>query len=171
LIAMIVVNLILLGIAGLALWKGGRPERYGTIIYGVSWAATLLLSLAMNRHSSLYLYAIFIADFVVAIGFLFVALRFSNTWLALAMIAQGFSSAAHAYRLDDDQVPLIVQGIPVWQAVINIMSLVVIFAILMGTLTTWRRRVVAARGGKPKKNDKLWTKIERPAPVEAAEAT
>ena len=163
----VIVNLVMLGIVGLALWKGGLAERWGVAIYGLSWAATLLLSAVLDHYSSVYLYAVFIADFVIAIGFLVIALRFSNLWLAVCMIAQGFSSAAHAYRLDDSEIPIMVQGIPVWRAVINLMSLVVIAALLLGTLTSWRRRIVRARGGKAKPRANLWSPPRHPPVAEA----
>jgi hypothetical protein len=151
----IIVNLVLLGILGLAFWKGGRAERYGAGLYGLCWIAVSLLFTPVDHYSAVYLYGVYIADFIIAVGFLLIALRFSNLWIALAMIAQGFSAAAHAYRLNDAETMIFYQGIPVWRVVINLTSFVVMAALLLGTLSSWWARAYYAKHGR-----KRWTKVE-----------
>lgn len=141
-IDVIVVNLVMLGIVGLAIWKGGLAERHGAIIYGFFWIAALLVTTLTVTSSPLYMYTILLADWAIAFGFLYLAIRHSNLWIATAMIAQGLSSAAHAYRLEEE-FALSESAIYAWRSAINMLSLIVILSLLFGTLYSWRKRVKA----------------------------
>ena len=163
----IIVNLVLLGILALAFWKGGQAERYGAGLYGLCWMAVELLFIPFDPHSAVYLYGVYIADFIVAVGFLVIALRFSNLWVAIAMIAQGFSAAAHAYRLDDSETMIFYQGIPVWRVVINLTSFVVMGALLFGALSSWAARAYYAKHGKKRwlRSENVWSRTPARLPT------
>jgi amino acid permease len=137
--------LMLLGTGGLAIFKGGRAEREGAILYLVLWLAAMLVPKSDNSQN--FVYIVLIADAAAALGFLWLAIRYSNLWLAGAMIAQGVSFGAHAYRLEDDMVTPKWMGMNVYLMVMNLMSLLVLYLILGGTIASWRRRVLDRRGG------------------------
>jgi amino acid permease len=140
--------LMLLGTCGLAIFKGGRAEREGAILYLVLWLAAMLAPKSDNSQN--FVYIVLIADAAAALGFLWLAIRYSNLWLAGAMIAQGVSFGAHAYRLEDDLVTPKWMGMNVYLMVMNLMSLLVLYLILGGTIASWRRRVREKRAGKSK---------------------
>ena len=166
----LLVNLVLLAILALAFWKGGQAERYGAGLYGACWIAVELLFIPFDSHSPVYLYGVYIADFIVAVGFLVIALRFSNLWAACAMIAQGFSAAAHAYRLDDAETMIYYHGIAVWRVVINLTSLVVMASLLLGTLSSWWARAYYAKHGRKPwvKSENVWSRTPARPPTSAS---
>lgn len=130
----------------LAIFKGGRAERQGAILYLVMWLAAVVTP--VKPGSQLFVYVFLMADAVIAFGFLWLALRFSNLWLAGAMIAQGICFGAHAFRLEDDVVTPRWHGMNIYLLVMNLMSALVLTFILGGTLATWRRRVLERKYGK-----------------------
>lgn len=135
--------LTLLCVTGLAVWKGGRAERQGAILYFVLWLAA---SLIPARHGSLaFIYIFLAADALAAFGFLWLAIRYSNLWLAGAMIAQGICFGAHAFRMEDDVPAPMWLGLNVYFMTMNLMSALVLYLILCGTISTWRARAREAR--------------------------
>lgn len=89
-----------------ALVKGNKPERYGAILRllvgfigaGLAWALALLGVPAAERVPITDLAATGIASF----GFLFIALRYGSSWLALAMVIQGLQFYVDRVFLDND---------------------------------------------------------------------
>jgi hypothetical protein len=142
------LNVSVFGAFALAVFKGGRAEREGAILYVALWLATLLVPAPQGSQS--YVYVTLIADAAAAFGFLWLAIRYSNLWLAGAMIAQGICFGAHAFRLEDDIATPKWHGMNIYIMVINITSAMVIWLLFFGTITTWRRRVRERRQIKPK---------------------
>jgi hypothetical protein len=138
----------LFGAFALAVFKGGRAEREGAILYLALWLATLLVP--APQGSQTYDYVPLIADAAAAFGFLWLAIRYSNLWLAGAMIAQGICFGAHAFRLEDDLVTPKWHGMNIYIMVINITSAMVLWMLFFGTISSWRRRVREKRHIKPK---------------------
>jgi len=149
------VILIYLAIAGmlvtavLALWKGGAPERLGVIIYAVINIVFQVAS-TQDSRSLLYSYETLGADLLIATGFLIVALRYSSLWLAGAMVAQGLATAIHGFHLEDEQInqKLVWMGVNVWIVANNVISSVVFWMLLGGTIATWRNRRRVKRAAK-----------------------
>jgi hypothetical protein len=77
-------------------------------------------------------------DLLVASVYLALAVRYSSLWLATAMVAAGLQSAVHAFRLEDDFETL--NRAVVWALLQNGLFLLMVGAILFGTLASWRRR-------------------------------
>jgi hypothetical protein len=129
-----------IGTAALALWKGGAAERLGVIVY---FSVSLFHMLIRTDPASLmYSYETLLADLVIAAGFLVLALRYSSLWLAGAMVAQGLATAIHGFHLEDEQInqKMIWMGVNVWIVANNVISSVVFWMLLGGTIATWRKR-------------------------------
>jgi hypothetical protein len=133
------IYLSLFGVFALAIVKGGRAEREGAILYIALWLATMLVP--KTEGSQNFVYIVLLADAAAAFGFLFLAIRYSNLWIAGAMIAQGICFGAHAFRLEDDVATPMWRGMNIYLMVMNITSALVIWLLLFGTLSSWRRRV------------------------------
>lgn len=142
------ITAIMVAVCALAWLKGGTAERIGAGLIAGFWVfQDSLQTLAGSFAASLPLVQlpILLGDFILATGFLVLALRFASLWLGVAMLAQGAQLGAHAifianggHHADD---------FARWS---NISSAVLLTSLLTGTLTCWRRRVVARRdGGSP----------------------
>ena len=136
------------GVIVLAIWKGGRAERQGAILYLVLWLAA---SMVPSRAGSISFVNIFLAaDGLAAFGFLWLAIRFSNLWLAGAMIAQGIAFGAHAFRLEEDLGTPRWMGVNVYLLVMNLMSGLVLTLILCGTISTWKKTARSRKAARAK---------------------
>jgi hypothetical protein len=134
-----------IGIAALALWKGGAAERFGVIVYfSVSLVHMLIRA---DPTSLMYSYETLFADLLIAAGFLVLALRYSSLWLAGAMVAQGLATAIHGFHLEDEQINqhLLWKGMNVWIVANNAISAIVFWMLLGATIATWRKRRKAKR--------------------------
>lgn len=133
---------ILLGIivlsAVFAWWKGGRPERVGALFNGVVAIGVTILQALL--HESLGTLPILIADGVLAVGFLILAIRYASLWLGAAMLLQGMGFTMHSALLLG-----VVKPDYAYYAAMNVMSLGVLLSIILGTAYAWavRRRVAA----------------------------
>jgi hypothetical protein len=79
---------------GFAIWKGSEPVRAGAVLIIATWAVTLLAS-AVTR-SYVPATAFLASDGIMAVGLLFLAVRYSNWWMGAAMLLQALSLALHA---------------------------------------------------------------------------
>ena len=86
---------------GLALWKGGPPERLGTAMLAVSWIGADVARGFSNQMVPTV--TILASDVLLAAGFLYVAIRYSSLWLGAAMILQAFAFALHAVQLSSTE--------------------------------------------------------------------
>jgi hypothetical protein len=138
----------LLAICGLAIFKGGRAERQGAILYLSLWIAAMLVPASQGSQS--FVYVVLLADAAAAFGFLWLAIRFSNLWLAGAMIAQGICFGAHAFRLEDDVVTPMWRGMNIYLMVMNITSAMVLWLIFFGTISSWKKRIAERKAAAAK---------------------
>ncbi len=122
----------------LACWKGSRAERLGVAIFlaGAIYAMVVYQVVPRNLVPTLLL----LGEGAMGVGFLFLAMRYMNAWLGVAMLLQAIQFSLHAYYL--------VGGLPrdrTLAMVTNLDSIGVLLCILVGTMLTWRRRARAAK--------------------------
>lgn len=140
LVSQVVLGLVLLSVV-FAWWKGGAPERVGALFNGVICIGVTLAQVFL--HESLHTLPILIADGVLAMGFLVLAIRYASLWLGSAMLLQGMSFTMHSALLME-----VVEPGYAYYSAMNAMSLGVLFSIILGTAYAWvvRRRSQAEMG-------------------------
>ena len=126
-----------------ALLKGGPAERVSApalLATGIGLQLFRLLPGAQPQYPSL------ICDAVVAFLFLWFALRYSNLWLAAAMICQGLGFGLHVLLLEqtDDLIDRSTQF--TFVIGMHLTSWSVMLLIAGGTFAAWGRRL----GRRPK---------------------
>ncbi len=130
----LILGLVVASVA-FAWWKGGAPERVGAMFNGVICLGVTILQAVI--HESLGTLPILIADGVLALGFLVLALRYATLWLGAAMLLQGVAFSMHSALLLE-----VVEPSAPYYAAMNVMSLGVLLSIIVGTCQAWvlRRR-------------------------------
>jgi hypothetical protein len=130
----IVLGLVVLSVA-FAWWKGGAPERVGALFNGVICLGVTIVQALI--HESLQTLPILIADGLLAVGFLILAIRYASLWLGAAMLLQAMAFSMHSALL----LGVLQPGIA-YYAAMNVMSLGVLLSIILGTAYAWviRRR-------------------------------
>jgi len=138
----------LLGLAGLVLvclfawWKGGPPERLGTLMLAVGWVGA---DIARGFSNQLVPTAtLFISDIALAIGFLYIAIRYSSLWLGAMMMLQASAFALHATQMTASDEPRW-HGWIVYLALNNLINYLLLLVLAGGTLATILRRRRLAR--------------------------
>ncbi len=131
----VLLGLILFSVA-FAWWKGGRPERVGSMFNGVIAIGVTVLQASL--HESLHTLPILIADGLLAMGFLVLAIRYASLWLGAAMILQAIGFMMHSALM----LGVIADPEYAYYAAMNAMSGGVILSIILGTAYAWvvRRR-------------------------------
>lgn len=125
-----VLLLATLAFAGL---RGGSPERYAALCVGLTWAATAIgQSLSGERVP---IGSIMVADWVLALCLLGLALRYRSTWLGFALILQGASMTLHAmYFQEPGKHPAF------YLVGINGLSIAMLALLIFATVLAMRRR-------------------------------
>lgn len=125
--------LVLIG-AGLLAWaKGGTAERLGAALKIITSASALIVHHTLKLESISG--ALLIADGLLAVGFLALAVRYASLWLGGAMILQGVQFSLHGYYLVTER-----SFDRLYSIINNLNTYGVIACILVGTLIAWRRR-------------------------------
>ncbi len=120
-----------------AWWRGGSAERYGATLK----IATSLVALSVHHllNQETISVALLVADGVLAIGFLILAIRYSSLWIGAAMLLQAGQFSLHAYylvsALERDRLYAVAN---------NLITLAILLCILAGTVIAWRARIRAA---------------------------
>src|SRR6185436_6544982 len=132
---------LLLGAFAFALWKGDVAERIG----GSLNLAAGLFALAVHPllDKDLQPVALLVVDAGLAIGLLFLAIRFASLWLGAAMLLQAVQFGLHAYYM--------VMELPHdlnYARINNIDTTGINLFIIIGTVMSWRRRSAAQRAAK-----------------------
>jgi hypothetical protein len=125
-------------VCGLAIWKGNQALRAGAILILVTWFVTLAAS-AITRS---YVPAIsFLAsDGILAVGLLFLAVRYSNWWMGAAMMLQALSLALHAGYFAAERAELSHHVLHNYVLGKNLASLAMLLVILVATIVAARQR-------------------------------
>ena len=133
----------LLGLAGLAVtclfawWKGGPPERLGSMMLAISWFGA---DIARGFSNQMVPTATLLAsDILISGGFLYIAIRYSSLWLGAAMMFQAIGFALHAAQMSDSDAPRW-HGWIIYLLICNILSYLVLLALIGGTIATILRR-------------------------------
>jgi len=122
--------------------KGGPPERLGTAMIVVAWVGSIVAHALTHGMFSYGWLMVF--DGLLAVGFLIVAVRYSSLWLGGAMICQAISFGSYAFRLTDN-ARTVWRGQNVLIVVNNVISYLVLFILVGGTIATIQRRRRADR--------------------------
>ena len=120
-----------------AWWKGGRPERIGSLFNAVLTIGVVLFQILTNQIVGTI--PILVGDGLLATGFLILAFRYASLWLAAAMVLESASFLIHAARLMGF-LPQDGETRYYYYAAMNILGGLVMIAILLGTLGAWYRR-------------------------------
>lgn len=117
--------------------RGGPGEKYGAAIYGLPWIAISAYEVISGQAApGLPMLA---ADFSIAVGFLYLAVRFNNLYLGAAMILQGIAFALHVSRLTEATEPRLF-GLHLYVLGMNVVSLLILLVMVGATLNTIHRR-------------------------------
>jgi len=133
----VVLALVLFSVA-FAWWKGGPTERVGALFNAIICLGVTLFQVLVQE--SFHTIPILIADGVLAVGFLILALRYASLWLGAAMLLQAIGFSMHSMLLME-----IVRPGYYYYAVMNLMSVGVLLAIIVGTAKAWSVRRREAR--------------------------
>lgn len=124
---------VLLGSCAYAWFKGGSPERVGSLFNAVvSLAVTVFQVATADKFETL---PVLVADGVLATGFLLLALRYASLWLAFAMMLQAAAFTMHSAVLMGIMPPNLY-----YVLAMNLASAFVLVAIIAGTTSAWMRR-------------------------------
>jgi len=127
----------LLATCAFSWWKGGPAERRGALMLLVVWIGA---DIARGLNGQLMPTSLlFASDLALSVGFLYVSVRYSSLWLGLAMLFQSFAFALHAVQLDDGDAPRW-HGMIVYLLLNNILSYLLLLALVSGALATMRQR-------------------------------
>ena len=146
---------VMLATTAFAALKGGPPERIGTAMIFVAWVGTIVAQVFAHAMFSLSWFMVF--DGLLAVGFLVVAVRYSSLWLGGAMICQAVSFGAYALRLSDN-ARAVWHGQNIYLLLNNVISYLVLFILIGGTVANMTRR---RRADRAKVEDRART-IKRP---------
>jgi len=130
---------VLIATFAFAMWKGEAPERIG----GSLNLAAGLFVVAADRFLSPDLVPIaqLVVDAALAMGFLFLAVRFASLWLGVALLLQAVQFSLHAYYL-------VTEAQHDWRfygRINNIDTTGINLMIITGTVLAMRRRIQARR--------------------------
>lgn len=127
--------LLLIGVCGFALWKGGRPERIGAgLVLGIAVVGGLVNVFLTGQSQQVGHLA---ADGVLALGFMAVAIRYASLWLGGAMLFQAVQFSLHAFYFVTKRP----EG-PFYVVVNNIDMFGVLACLLIGALAAARARAL-----------------------------
>ena len=121
-------------ICGLALTRGGAPERAGALLVAFDWG--LLAAWRGLAGGPAPEMAMLASDLVLASGFLVLALRFASLWLGVAMLLQAGALALHLVRISEAATeatgPYVLEAQATGYAVLALLGVAAVAA--------WRRR-------------------------------
>lgn len=138
----VVLGLVVLSVL-FALWKGGAAERVGALLNGVICIGVPIIQTFL--HESLHTLPILMADGLLAVGFLVLAIRYASLWLGAAMLLQAIGFTMHSALMLE-----VVKPDYTYYAAMNAMSVGVLLSIIVGTAYAWAvRRRNARLAGDP----------------------
>ena len=145
----------------MGVWKGGRAERLAVLFYIGVYMLTKLTD-STDPRTIHYVVQHLFGDLIIASFYLVLAVRYSSLWMAAAMVAAGLQSAVHAFRLEDDYETL--SRAVIWGGLQNLLFLLMIAAIFVGTISAWRQRIQDRRREASRSETALGNQL-RPEPA------
>ena len=137
-VAVISGLLVFAAICALAWVKGGPSERAGATVLVLATLANIVVH--KLAPPDMHHFLLLGLDGLIAMSFLFLALRHMSLWLGGAMLLQAGQFSLHAYYLVTEQ-----PHDRVYAMVNNLVSYGLLLCILTGTLLAWRSRSRAAK--------------------------
>lgn len=131
--------LCLLGVAALAIGKGGAPEKLGASWMVLNAGLVAAADFLAPHESKAVVYLIL--DAICATGFLVIALKYLSRWLGVAMLLSALIFSMQAYYM-------LFNRKPDWayHATNNVVTGMVLLSLLIATLFAWRgQRTVGRR--------------------------
>jgi len=129
-----------LAVLGFAWWKGGSAERYGASLKLITSLFAFSVHHLFNQETISV--ALLVADGVLAVGFLILAIRYSSLWIGAAMLLQAGQFSLHAWYLVAE-----LQRDLFYAVANNLVTLSILLCILAGTIIAWRARLRAQAQG------------------------
>lgn len=121
-----------------AILKGGTGDRIGATLILVFYAADDLAFITLGRGFPTT--EIFLGDFVLALGLLILAVRYSSLWLGCAMLLQSANLCSQGLALGGDGL-----GIQEQLWLNNGLSTLMKACVVTGAASSWRRRLKSRR--------------------------
>ncbi len=127
----------LIGACTFAWLKGRAAERFGASLYFFS--ALGFLGLVLITRDSMPVAAESLVDGAVAVGFLFLAVRYNKLWLGAAMVAKGVQLGLHATHMTELKDAYI-GPFNLYTTSLDLVSILISGTIFAGTLADLRAR-------------------------------
>lgn len=137
----------LFGCCGLALWKGGAPERGGAVMILVTWLGATVIQAVAKAYILPILFLV--SDAVLAAGLLLLAIRYSSLWMGAAMLLQATGLSLHAAYFAAEKADLGHHTLWLYVAGKNLASFAMLLVILGAGLVAWRKRARRAAASRP----------------------
>ncbi|MDB5470135.1 MAG: hypothetical protein JWR84_1695 [Caulobacter sp.] len=133
----LIVYVVVLGVVLFSIWKGDTAVRLAGCFVAAGVLYSFGVKLVPHEFRTLVMLT---GDFLLAMGFLALAVRYASLWLGGAMLFQAVQFMLHAwYMLGEKKAD-------VFHAVVNNLDTVgILVCLLIGTITAWRRRTAAQR--------------------------
>ena len=117
----------------LSVWKGGTAERWaGSLVAAGALSAYIIHRTVPEDALSL---ALLFAEFLLACGFLALAVRYVCLWLGAAMMFQAVQFTLHAWYLLLER-----PRDALFSTINNIDTVGILACVLFGSIVAWRRR-------------------------------
>ncbi|HZZ37435.1 MAG TPA: hypothetical protein VFE03_17055 [Caulobacteraceae bacterium] len=125
---------VLVGTFAFAWWKGDLAERIGGSINLAAGVFAFAIHPLLSKDVQPV--ALLVVDAALAMGFLFLAIRYTSLWLGVAMLLQAVQFSLHAYYL-------VTEAAHDWNyaRINNIDTTGINLMIIIGTVIAWRRRM------------------------------
>ncbi|HYE45505.1 MAG TPA: hypothetical protein VEA44_06990, partial [Caulobacter sp.] len=135
-ILVLIVWVAILATVVFSVWKGGVAERWaGCLVGGGAVYGFLVARFLGDEWRTL---AFLSGDFLLALGFLGLAVRYASLWLGGAMLLQAVQFMLHAWYMLGEREADLLHGV-----VNNADTMGILVCITFGTVTAWRRRNAA----------------------------
>ena len=117
--------------------KGRPAERYGGALYLASVLGTLAFYLITRQGLSSFVQLGL--DALVAVGFLWLAIRYNSLWLGAAMMIKGVQLALYGLHLTDMIDPKF-GGANLYLLAMDVIAIMISLTLFLGTLSGLRER-------------------------------
>ncbi len=132
----LIVWLAVLATFVFAIWKGGIAERYAAALVVVG--ALYAFSVGRLLDNETQTLALLLGEFLLAMGFLVLAVRYASLWLGGAMLLQAVQFMLHAWYMLAERRP------DMFHVIVNNADTVgILLCIALGTNAAWRRRTAS----------------------------